>query len=300
MSRLTNGEIFVFDKWLQSGIQFSKTKFSMKFDAAYSSADIVQFVFPIQNNTNTLLGSFISSNDKSGRKYPFIISTPINNSFDQENTHLIPLAFKEFYQYSGNIICNMKDSNSLDDIIDEIKSKLNFSELNLSQKKIQYQEYINITTANIFWSRLFGNFDDDRKYLLFYNLRAILLPFRDKQINNFTLGLKIPIISDSEFIFPNISFWIDVCLKFVDNTNILPYLFWFINSRTEEKYLILFLNQPPHDNYAHLINPQYLMDNICLTEKEGNIEKCMLSLEDKYRTLLEQKEISLAEFLRQI
>ena len=156
-----NNEIFVFDKWLQSGIQFSKTKFSMKFDAAYSSADIVQFVFPIQNNTNTLLGSFISSNDKSGRKYPFIISTPINNSFDHENTHLIPLAFKEFYQYSGNIICNMKDINSLDD---SISTKLCFSYANYSNSGKRVIERILLGEGES--ERLIGNrkfIDEDGK-----------------------------------------------------------------------------------------------------------------------------------------
>ena len=165
---------------------------------------------------------------------------------------------------------------------------------------MQYQEYTNRTTADNLWNGIFGDFEDQRKYLIFYNLTEILLPFRNKQINNFTLGLKIPIVPENKFFYLNISFWIDVCFKLTGNANIKPFLFWSKKSTETERYLILFLNQPSHNNYAHFINPSHIIDSICLTDSEGNIENCMQSLNDKYKSILEQKDLSLSELLQNI
>lgn len=292
-----NNEIILFDKWLQNGLQYAKTKLSTSFDSLYSSPNSTQFIFPIQNSSNVLLGTFIPSNDKSGRKYPFIISTPFNYTFVNENPHLLPLVFEEFFLNSEKNIYKMKDMDKLDNIIAEIENKLNHSEINIPNKKLLYHNYVNDTTTNKLWNRLFGTFEDERKYLIFYNLVEILSPFRNRQINNFTLGLKIPIVSESKFIFVNISFWIDVCLRLVENVNLQPYLFWSQNPKTDVGYLTLFMNQPPYDNYTHLIDQTYLMDNICFTDKEGNTENAKKFLGSKYLSLIENKELSLADFL---
>ena len=245
-----NNEIILFDKWLQNGLQYSKTTLNTSFDASYSTADTVQFVFPIVDSTNILLGTFISSNDKSGRKYPFIISTPINHSIGPENSHLLPLVFENFFLNSNRTIYKMKEIEKHDDIIAEIEDNIKYSETNFPEKKLQYQEYINATTTNNLWNGIFGDFEDERKYLMFYNLTEILLPLRNKQINNFTLGLKIPIVPENKFFYLNISFWIDVCFKLTGTANIKPFLFWSKKSTETERYLILFLNQP---KWCHLL-----------------------------------------------
>ena len=295
-----NSELLYFDKWLQNGLQFTRIKLTANFNTEYSAADMVQFIFPNQSSGNSLLGTLIPSNDKSGRKYPFIISTPLSNEVGNDNSHLLPLFFEEYFSKSEQIISQLNEVEKLDDIIREIENKFSQNEVNISYKKLQYQEYTNITTTHKLWSRLFGNFDDERKYLLLYNLTEILLPLKNKPLNNFTLGLKIPIISESEFMYSNISFWVDVCLTLIGNKNIKPYLFWLKNSNTFENNLILFLSQPPNENFVHLIDQSFLMDNICLTEKEGNIDNCLDQLEDNFKNLLEQKELSLNQFLNSL
>jgi type VI secretion system ImpM family protein len=295
-----NSELLFFDKWIQNGLQYSRTKLGPKFDSDFLSADSVQFIFPIPNSPNNLIGTFISSNDKSGRKYPFIISSPINAALDSVNVNLHPLVFDNFFSNSEKLITQLKEIDKHEEIIAVIENNFDNNEVNFTYKKLHYQEYTNITTTQKLWSRLFGNFEDDRKYIMIYNLTEILMPLRNKQINNFTLGLKIPIVSESEFMYSNISFWVEFCLKCLDNSNIRPYIFWLKNSLTLENNLILYLNQPLYDTYLHLIDQNILMDNICFTEKEGNIENCKKSLDDKYIALLEKKELSLSQFLMSI
>ena len=295
-----NSEILYFDKWLQNGLQFARIKLTANFNSEYSSADLVQFIFPIQTTGNSLLGTLIPSNDKSGRKYPFNISTPIGNDTDSDFAHFLPLAFEEYFSNSEQIITQLNDIEKIDDIISAIENQFNQTEVNVSHKKLQYQEYLNITTTHKLWNRLFGNFDDERKYLLLYNLTEILLPLQNKPLNNFTLGLKIPIVSENEFMYSNISFWIDVCLTLIGNKKVKPFLFWLKNSNTLEHNLILFLSQPPNENFVHLIDQSFLMDNICLTEKEGNIDNCLEQMDEKYKKLLEQKDLSLNQFLQSI
>ena len=199
-----NSELLYFDKWLQSGLQFARIKLATNFNAEYSAADIVQFVFPYQSTGKTLIGTFIPSNDKSGRKYPFIISTSIGTDVSTDIANLLPILFEEYFSSSQNIITQLNDIEKLDDLVSLIENNLKQNEVSISQKKMQYQEYTNVTTTNKLWNRLFGNFEDKRKYLLLYNIAAILLPLRNKPLNNFTLGLKIPIVSESEFIYSNI------------------------------------------------------------------------------------------------
>ena len=295
-----NSEILFFDKWIQNGLQIARTKLEAEFNSEYSSADLMQFIFPIHDSGNYLIGTLIPSNDKSGRKYPFIISTPIDNALGTDNSHIIPIAFEEYFSRSEQIITQLNEHEKLDEIISVIENNFHQNEVSISHKKLQYQEYTNITTTNKLWNRLFGNFDDERKYLMMYNLTEILLPLKNKPLNNFTLGLKIPIVSEGEFIYSNITFWIDVCLTLLGNKNVKPFLFWLKNSNTLENNLILFLSQPPNENLAHFIDQSFLMDNICLTEKEGNIETCLEHLGDNYKNLLKQKEISLSQFLQSL
>ncbi|MBL1212174.1 MAG: type VI secretion system-associated protein TagF [Ignavibacteriae bacterium] len=295
-----NSELLFFDKWLQNGLQFARNKLNAEFETAYNNAAPIQFVFPIPNSSNILLGSFTSSNDKSGRKYPFIISTSINFSFENDLVNVIPLAFQDFYLNSEKLFSTIKEKEKLDEVISSVENHFPFNEAGVSHKQTEYQEYRNATTTNKLWNRLFGSFDDERKYLLIYNLTEILLPLKNKPLNNFTLGLKIPVVNEKEFLFPNISFWIEVCLKLIGSKNILPYLFWSSDSLNNETYLTLFLTQPPADNYAQLINPNYLMDNICLTEKEGKMESCMQYMDQKYKSLLAEKELTLTDFLKNI
>jgi type VI secretion system ImpM family protein len=295
-----NSEILFFDKWIQNGLQIAKTKLGADFNSKYSSADLMQFIFPIQSSGNYLIGTLIQSNDKSGRKYPFIISTPIDNELGADNSHLIPTTFADYFSHSEQIITQLNEHEKLDEIISVIENNFHQNEANISHKKLQYQEYTNITTTNKLWNRLFGNFDDERKYLMMYNLIEILLPLKNKPLNNFTLGLKIPIVSESEFMYSNISFWIDVCLTLIGNKNIKPFLFWLKNSKTLENNLVLFLSQPPNENLAHFIDQSFLMDNICLTEKEGKLETSLEQMNPNYKNLLEQKEISLNQFLQSL
>jgi type VI secretion system protein ImpM len=293
-----NNGFLLFDKWLQNGIQNSKNKLNEKFDSVYSSADMLQFIFPNQEKTGALLGTLIPSNDKSGRNYPFIISSPINNIFNN-NFHLVPLVFEDFFSKTQKNVYNLKEIKTQENLLTGLEN-MNFScEVNISNEIVNYEGFINSTTTHQFWNDLFGSFEDDRKYLLIYSLKEILLPLRGNQISNITLGLKIPIINNSNLYF-TISLWVDICLQFIDNKNILPYLFWNINYNTNESYLVLYLNQPPFDNYLHLIDPLLLMDNICLTEKEGSIENCLPALGEKYKSLLEQKDLSLSEFIKNI
>ena len=293
-----NNEFLLFDKWLQNGIQNSKKKLNEKYDSVYSSSDMLQFIFPNQDKTGSLVGTLIPSNDKSGRNYPFIISSPIKNNFDN-NFHLGPLAFEDYYSKMRKNIFKFKEIKTQESLINELENMIFLNEINISNEIINYEEFINSTTTDQFWNDLFGNFDDERKYLLLHNLKEILLPLRRNQINNFTLGLKIPIVNNSNY-YSSISFWVDICLQFINNRNIQPFLFWNINSKTNENYLILYLNQPPYDNYLHLIDPIILMDNICITEKEGSIEACLSSLGEKYKTLLQQKDLTLAELIKNI
>jgi hypothetical protein len=101
-------------------------------------------------------------------------------------------------------------------------------------------------------------------------------------------------------MYSNISFWIDVCLTLIGNKNIKPFLFWLKNSKTLENNLVLFLSQPPNENLAHFIDQSFLMDNICLTEKEGKLETSLEQMNPNYKNLLEQKEISLNQFLQSL
>jgi len=295
-----NSGIISFDTWLQNGLQHAKAKLSTSFDNFYSQSNSIQFIFPIQNSSNTLLGTFIPSNDKSGRKYPFIIFTLFNHSTVNKNSYLQPMLFENFFLNSTKNIYQTKDMDKLDDIITEIKNQFIHNETNLSYTKLKYRNFLNATTNNQFWNRLFKNFEDERKYLIFYNLIEILSPFRNRQITNFTLGLKIPIDSKSNYIFTDISFWINVCSRLVNNMSLQPYLFWEQNSKTDTNYLTLFMNQPPFDNYTHFIHPSYLMDNICFTDKEGNIENAKNFLRNKYLSSVENKELLLTDLLNVI
>lgn len=295
-----NSEIVLFDRWLQSGLQYSKTKLSTNFNRLYSAAETVQFIFPNQKSSSVLLGTFIPSNDRSGRKYPFIVFSQFSFSITDDNPHLLTIIFDDFFSNSDKNIYLMKDKEKLDDIIPEIENNFNFGEIKVSHKKSRYDEYLSATTIGKLWNRLFGKFDDNRKYLLFSNLKEILLPFRTQQLNNFTLGLKIPIVTDNEFKYLDISFWTDVCLRLIGDMNFQPYLFWSRNTITNTSYVILFLNQPPYDSYTYLIDQSSLLDNICMTDEEGDIDNAIKSLGNRYKSLLDYNELTLKDFLNNI
>ena len=98
-------EIIVIDTWLQEGLALAKLKIKNDWKSYYNSLNKMNFIFPFTGTDNITIGNISSSNDKSGRSYPFIMFSLFNkNSITELSNYLIPYAFKEIFSGMNKIL----------------------------------------------------------------------------------------------------------------------------------------------------------------------------------------------------
>ncbi len=279
-------ELSFLDQWLQEGMNQFKSHNDKMWDTYYSEIPPYYFLLHLKGSRRYFLGLFVSSQDKGGRRYPFIVFVSINFRKFNYNLIFVPLIFGSFLRAAESLVLNGWKNSDKDQFLRQVKD-LN---LQLPSDPKNYQDalinYFNTKTNKDLWVSLFGTFEDPRKHLVFQNLVQALMPLRQRNIQKFSLGLMFPIASHDGIEAYNISFWLYFVGRLLGRALTSPVLFWNKETVHFGPRMLLFLQPPVPDSFSYLIKADSEDERLCVLDRDGevrpeNLNQYLWSLIDK-------------------
>ncbi len=296
-------EALALDDWLHHGLHFVRTQIGGSWEQQFSQGPRYQFVFHPENSERFLSGLLIPSQDKSQRRYPFLVSLMMDRrKFPESQVFLTPVLLASFFEQAGQFVVRASNGLEMRDIADQTQA-LSIASLDQTASERQFRaEYLDVMTAREFWRDMFGSFEDPRKYLLLKNLIEVLLPIRGRTPFRLNLGLRFPLSNNSGMHKFEVCLWHQVCVSLLGGSPGAPYLFWTLSLEPGQGHLFLFFRQPSPRIFLQLMNPKTENETVCVVDEEGagNLSSADRSLSQTYRTLLESGGSTLSLFLQEL
>jgi type VI secretion system protein ImpM len=292
------------DGWFQRALLQARQRGGAALDEAYASSPAFSFYYDPGSAAQALVGVLRPSRDRVGRQYPFLVGFETEaRLFDAHRLSRIPVFFEPFYERAAQLVGEATaggiDYNDLPARTDSLGAATG------EAGSAGYSRYLQNTTANALWERLWGYADDSRKYLLFKNLLDILLPVRGRMPGSFPLLLRFPLCPDGHTTAFDVSFWLEVCLRLLAYPALRPSFFWSAPAPGEAArppFLLLSLSPPAAVMFTYLLPLGDDGDTLCDLEHMGNQRavEAVLSIPPPYNTLIDDSSLSLEAFLRRL
>jgi type VI secretion system protein ImpM len=296
-------EALTMDEWLHHGLYFARTQLGGGWEQEFARAPSYRFIFNPENTNRFLTGVMQPSQDKSGRRYPFLVSLMLDRRWLGDGTlHLAPPSFSSFFEGAGQLAQRAMNGVDVRQVTDSTQA-LHCLEPDRTAVMAQYsKEFLEAYSTTTLWQALFGTADDPRKYLLFSNLAEVLLSARRRNASTVSVGLRFPLPSDFQQTDFLVSFWLNVSSIMLGYIPASPCLFWSLPDNTATGYLFLFFRQPSPKIFVQLLKPETDNDNICPVDEEGKeaAGKASIVIPTALRTLLNRREGSLGSFLKSL
>ncbi len=293
-------EILAFDEWVRTGLYTARTRIGQGWEQAFTSSPRYRFIFYPENADRFLSGVIQASQDKSQRRYPFLVSMLLDRRCVPDNlVHLLPLAFSRFFGEAGTLLSRALEGLELRAIAESVQS-LDGPVSDHGETEFRYQsEYLDSCSVRKFWEDLFGTFDDPRKYLVLRNLAEILLPVRHRSVSRLNLGLRFPLFGGQDAVELKVCFWLQLALLLIGSSPGRPSLFWNLPENGAPAYLFLFFRQPSPAHFVQLMKPEAEGDSVCAVEEDGRekLVSAAQTLPPGYRASLESGGDSMRQFL---
>jgi type VI secretion system protein ImpM len=293
-------EIYAFEKWIQEGIYYSQKIIGQDWNSAFQESPPYHFVFYPEEAGHILVGMFIPSRDKSGRRYPFVLSFKLDRRSQPDDTvHLLPLRFAPYFKDAIRCLARLPEESDLHCIVAHARELESHLTRNLSVADGEFDRYLQGTGLETFWQAVLGDPRDPRRFLILKNMSEILMPLRTDNPQRLSLGLRFPLGNDTGQIEFVLGFWICTVRHLLGNPSLQPTYFWGGDARYGGSYLFLFLRAPMSKHYSSLILPEAENDSMCKLEREGigKLDDAPRSLEGRVRSLLEDPDASLADLI---
>ncbi|MFO7523892.1 MAG: type VI secretion system-associated protein TagF [Ignavibacteriaceae bacterium] len=228
-------EFILFDDWLQKGISSAKLKLGSDWKDLYSNSNNIEFVFPIKRYNKIISGVLFPSMDKSGRQYPFIIFSILQNKIiSPHQASSLPLVFNSFF-YRVKQLFNIT-SKSAD--LNQILSEFNKAEFRLNPvlaAETIFNEYLDSTSLNEFINRI------SIENLNYHSIEQT-------EYNSFNISFG----TDEDNYNFDTGFIIYLSSRLYGQSTTLAYIFKSITDNSKVK-LSMYFNQPEPTEYVNMI-----------------------------------------------
>jgi len=296
-------ETLVMDQWIRQGLYFARVQLDQDWNSAYQDSSEFYFIFPPDYSDSFLIGLLKSSNDQSGRKFPFIVSIKVEKKQHNESFYILtPVIFTEFFQNANQFLIHTSKGLGYHDIIKQTESLSLSRKLNFDLYQQNYENFLITKTQQDFWDIVFDHHNDTARFLLFKNLAEMLIPLRKRNLSDSTLGLRFPLGSNSKQINYIVCFWIHICFKLLGISKFMFNLFWQSVHNHNKNYLYVFFRNPSSTNFVQMFQSTLDNDQTCKLDEEGNdkIDSSSDKIPFAYKSLLEMDNITLNDFLQRL
>lgn len=255
---LATRETGAFEKWVREGVACITRQHPKGWPPVYRHFPVHHFVLSGSDQEASLIGSLISSHDKSGRVYPFAALAAVGGELYCSNRAALPLVHEGFFGESETFVKdarNMASVSALTRKLEELTAETPFcQQRELLEHQIRLLEAVPLRN---YWAGLQIPVEEREKFwCAFYN---ILKTARNRSPSRTNWGIRIPIPSEKEQT-PYVVFWLQMVESILEDRFWRAQYFWNKKVGDNNACLTLFFRPLPPSYLLPLVN-QALNDN---------------------------------------
>jgi type VI secretion system protein ImpM len=249
---LATRETGAFEKWLQEAVASITRSHPKGWPPVYRSFPLHHFVLSGSEQETSLIGTLSSSQDKTGRIYPFATFAPVGGVAFQENRATLPLVHRSFFKGSESLIESTPGMTSIPPLTGKLDALTTETPPYQSRELVAQQiRLLETIPMGRFWNGLQSPVTErERFWCAFYNVMKSVQK-RGPSRNNWGIRIPIPPAEDQT---PFVIFWVQMMESILEDRFWRAHYFW--NRGTEElcSCVTIFFRPLPPSYLAPLIN----------------------------------------------
>jgi type VI secretion system protein ImpM len=284
----TARETLALDEWIQHGLYHAQQSMRSEWDASFENAPAYSFIFWPENADRFLVGHLRPSRDRSGRRYPFVVSLLVDRlRYGAKYIPHAPAAFAGFLEDARRFVELALDGLDAREIAERVQALSLPVQPGMGEE--EYREYLRGTTLRQFCTEVLGSFEGVEKATVFESLADLLIPFRQRPIVRLSLGIRFPLSAAPGGSFLESSFWLDASMRMVKQQAVAPLVFWTTGGIGAGGSAYLFFRPPSPKVFVNLLKPELESDAICNLMRFGRANGAPA----RYAALLREESLHL-------
>ncbi|HET6371579.1 MAG TPA: type VI secretion system-associated protein TagF [Nitrospiria bacterium] len=297
-------EIRALDQWFQEGIHATQSRWGRSWETEFTKIDPWNFVFHPKGGEAFLIGAFVPSRDRSGRRYPFFAFLRVERRRFDVPLRFLPLIYTPFLEEASRLTQSEWSGMDLRGFLDHLERLVvPLPEDGAPAACLEaYRAFLAEKTSRDFWGSLYGEFEHSRKYRFDQNLTGLLDPLRHHPSIPLGMGLKFPLVSDSNARGYDLPFWFDRVERALKREPDVSLFFWNRTPTHGAPGLLAFFDSPSPKGFTFFLKPGQDGDGWydLAPERNEDLQAVKEKIRPERRAVLEEGDISLSAFLEKI
>lgn len=249
---LATREANALEKWIQEGVGCIARKHPKGWPLVYRDFPLHHFAFSGSEQEKSLIGSLISSQDKSGRIYPFATMATTGSWLFQTNRATLPLVHRKFYSDCTALMEGAREYTTVSTLIQHLEELASDSPLYEQRELVALQiQLLESVQLGEYWNGLqIPVTDREQFWCAFYD---IIKSVQNRGPNRTTWGIRIP-LPDQDDQVPYVIFWVQMIESILENRFWRAHYFWSRGTDSGQASMTLFFRPLPPSYMLPLLN----------------------------------------------
>jgi type VI secretion system protein ImpM len=291
---LATREAGAFEKWVQEGAGCIARKHPKGWPPVYRHFPVHHFVLAGSEQEMNLIGSLVSSQDKSGRVYPFSTLAAVGGGMFHTNRATLPLVCREFFRESQAFMGHAREAASVPALFQQLDELATASPLYQQRELVEMQiRLLETVSLKKYWNGLqVPATEREQFWCAFYDIMKTVQSRGPSRTN---WGIRIPIPSEDDQT-PYVVFWVQMVEAILEDRFWRAHYFWNKKTGDSNASMTLFFRPLPPSYLLPLLN-QVLDDNAIFDLGREWISSPAFTSRVDLRRLLENDDIPMLEVL---
>lgn len=247
-------EVVGFEKWIQEGVGLINRKHPGGFPEVYRSFPRYNFLLIGGEQERTLVGSLISSRDKSGRHYPFSIFVAAEAQLFREMQAVVPLVYGDFFCDTEAIF----GENWTNEPLGLLSSRVDgipHRDTGLTRRQLLEQQIALLQQIPMqqLWQQVFPGAGVEAPQRLFAALFSALRTVVRRGPTRTNWGIRLPLPAEGDQT-PYVVFWVQIIESILEDRSWRAHYFWNRANTDHPAALTLFFKPLPGSFLLQILN----------------------------------------------
>ncbi|GEM_PF-3364619 len=256
-------EIQWFDQWIQEGLYISQKRLNPAGKLIYASSPVYNFLLSFQDTETFVTGLMKPSNDKVGRKFPFIVALRIPDSILRPDYKpLLPVMYRSFYTEAYSFA----EAGSSGTTSEDLQERAAYMKESVMLDEIAYRRYcttLRNTSAVDFLTDIWDTDNGNEKNLFMNNIISMGKYIREHDPDKIDFGFRFPLDAKSHDAHTVASYWIQLFYSYFNKRSFHPFIFW------DTSNMFYFTRQPSPGTLTCMIQPDRRGQEIYVMDSDG-------------------------------
>lgn len=291
------------DAWMQEGLPLLRSSLGSGWETAFDRTVLLFFAYRVKDPVEALVGVCRPGRDQGGRRYPFSIFAHAHLGRGGAGFQVLPQAYALFLKAARRYAVNECAEGIDNQKAAQIVNLSSILPQNLVEPQQRFDQYLGDVTMETFWRGIYGDFHDQRKYLVMKNLFATLAPRRGHDTSRFGFALRLPTGGDADAVSLQVSTWFCLCQATLGGDNLeQAALFWYEGATPAASGCYIFFRAPLPAMLPSLLFPGTENEMVWNLEVMGadRADTACHDLGEPLASILDSPKVTLKEFIKSV